>query len=441
MTPDITLPPRASPGMRLAHVVYQIILHLLLPVALAMVVWRSRREPLYRAFLHHRFGFGPVGARGAVWVFAASLGETRAVSPLISELLLAGCHVCLTHSSPAGLAEGRRLFRDDRITHRYVPLDLFWCVWLFLVRLRPTCGLVVESEFWPGQLLLARRLGIPMVQVNGNLLNRTIERDIKRFFGLRLALFQQFAAILTKTTRYRDRYLRIGVAPDRIACPGELKFDQPVPAPQVEAGLALRKLWAGNLPVFLIASSVADEEPDLLRLVARLAPGARIVWAPRSPQRFDAVAAQLSAAGHTVARRSQVLADDLSGTTGATALVGDSLGEMAFYYALADLVFVGASLVAHGGHNIVEPLSQGRPVVMGPSIFGITFPAEDAIAAGALRLAPDAEALGDLVDDLLGDPAALAAFSEQAQGFAARYTGAARRSRQCLAPLLDRAAP
>ncbi|RVV98977.1 glycosyltransferase [Mesobaculum littorinae] len=435
----LDLPPPPPLSLRLAHWAFQAAFHLALPLVLALILRRSTREPLYRRHLSHRFGGGPVAPRGAIWVFATSLGETRAVAPLVSRLLSQGHAVCLSHSSPAGLAEGRRLFPDAAVTHRYAPFDLFWAVALFLRRQRPRLGLIVEAEIWPGQILVARAMGVPMVQVNGNLVARSVARDARRAGGVRLKLLHQFRAILTKSPAYRDRYLAAGVAPERIALPGELKFDQPVPQAQRDA--AARAGWRDGRPVLMIASSVADEEPALIALAAQLLSrprSPRIVWAPRSPQRFDRLALALTAAGLQVARRSDTLAPDLSGDLpGADILLGDSLGEMTFYYALSDMVFVGATLVPHGGHTVVEPLVLGRPVLTGPSIYGITFPSEEARDAGALVQARDAEDLAARIETLLDDPAALDDMTRRARGFAARHLGAAARSADLLAPLLE----
>ncbi|SES14378.1 3-deoxy-D-manno-octulosonic-acid transferase [Tranquillimonas rosea] len=436
MSLDLTLPPPPSRRLRVAHWIYQAVLHLLLPAILAFLMWRSRREPLYRKNLHHRFGFGPVGACGSIWIHAASLGEVRAVAPLISELLRDGYSICLTSSSPAGLSEGRRLFTDEAVTHRYAPADMFWALRLFLRRLRPAAGLIVESEVWAGQLIVARAVGVPMLQVNGNLLDRTIERDSRRFGGVRLELFSQFTAILTKSETHFSRYLRVGVAPERIALTGELKFDQPMDACQRAAAQATRTRWSPERPVLLLASTVTGEEEDLVPLVRRALEVAQVVWVPRSPQRFDAVARRLSEAGLPVSRRSAALGADLSGVPTTQVLLGDSLGEMAYYYELSDLVFVGASLVDHGGHNIVEPLSLGKPVVMGPSIFGITFPAIEALEAGALTCTPDAHGLEILGLDLLKDREKLAAYSSRANDFATRHTGAAKRSASLVMELI-----
>ena len=431
--------PERPLGLRLAYLAYQGLLHLLLVPVLGLFLWRSRKEPLYRASLGQRFGRAPKIAPGAVWVFAASLGETRAVSPLVRALLDAGHRVLLTHSAPAGLSEGARLFQRDidsgRLVQAYAPLDLFWAVRLFLRGTRPAVGLVVESEIWPGMLFEAERAAVPMIQVNGNYAERSFRRDQRRWGGLRLQLFRGFRHVLTKSEAHRARYLGTGLPASRVHLVGELKFDQASDPAQAAAADRLMRDWPKARKTLLIASSVADEEDALLHLVADLlrdaplTPAPLIVWVPRSPQRFDAVAQALVQAGYRVARRSDCLDADLAGAVPAECevLVGDSLGEMNFYCQLADLVFVGASLNGHGGHNIIEPLALGRPVVMGPSIFGISFPAHEAEAAGAFESLPDAAALTRRVRAILSDEAELAHMSTCARDFNRQHLGAAQR--------------
>jgi len=435
---------RARP-LWLVYALYQIVAHLLLPVALGVFLLRSRREPLYRAHLGERLGGGAATAPGAVWVFAASLGETRAASPVIERLLSEGHTVLLTHSSPAGRVEGQRLFGTSiaagRVVQGYVPLDLFWAVRRFLRRNRPRLGLIVESETWPGLLTEARRKRIPMVQINGNLTEATVARDLGGPGAVRLWFLRLYDLVLTKSEQLRGNYLAAGVAGDRIVIVGELKFDQSRDERQITAAEALRQSLALDRPVFMIASSVEDEEPALHRLVAHLLGLPHpplILWVPRSPQRFDAVADDVAARGVRTERRSRVIDAAFSGAIprDTQVLVGDSIGEMSFYYGLSDLVFVGASLTDHGGHNIIEPLAQGRPVVMGPSIYGIRFPAEEARAAGAFESLADLDALIARTTRLLSDPAALADMAARAEAFHARHTGAADRTMTELAPYL-----
>lgn len=431
---------------RALHLAVQVLAHLALPLLMLGLALRARKEPAHLRHLSHRFGMGPVGPAGAVWVYAASLGETRAVSPLVRQLLDQGRHVILTHQSPAGLAEGARLFgQDPRVTRTYVPADLWWAVRLFIARARPSALLVVEIELWPAMLRGCVRAGVPCVMVNGNLLDQSMHPR----GGLRgllqhwlLGHYRLFDRIFTRTPAYRDRYCALGVDPSRVTVVGELKYDQAIDPAQVAAGQRLRALWPADAPVLMIASSVAGEETALTHMLKGLLarPGLqdlRVVWAPRSPQRFDALAGALAAAGLRVTRRSGMgplararFAPDTQ------ILLGDSTGEMNTWYPMADLVFVGASLTEDGGHNIMEPMALGRPVIMGPSIYGIAFAAEPATRLGAFASLPDANALEDRIAALLSDRRGLARMAAAARQFSAEQTGAASRTAAGLATLL-----
>lgn len=432
-------PPRLR--TRVFFAVWQVFAHLMLPFALLFFLARSRKEPLYRRHFYQRFGFGAVGPKGAVWVFATSLGETRAVSPLIRMMLERGHSVCLTHSSPAGLTEGLRLFDDPRITHRYVPFDFLWSTWLFLSRLRPTIGLIVEGEFWPGHLQMANWLGVPMLHINGNLHQKSLDRA-RKTRNIRMDILTRFHAILTKSEGHRQRYLAAGVEPKRILIVGELKFDQWIEPIHLEDGNRLRADWSSDRNIFLIASSVTDEEQPLIGLVRQLLAldkPPRVIWAPRSPQRFSSVVEQLEECGISTSRRSECLDEDRKGVIPADAdvLVADSIGEMNVWYQMADLVFVGGTIDDKGGHNVSEPLMLARPVVVGPSIYGISFPATDADRDGAVRILPDIESIRDNVTRLQLDKSALDAFAKDAKSFALRHVGASARTMQVIEKVIE----
>jgi len=426
---------------RALYALTQVLVHLLLPLAPLLVLPRARREPDYLRHLSHRFGFGPTGGGGAIWVFAASLGEMRAASPLIERLRAAGHDVILSYQTPAGLNAGRALFADDpAITHRYVPLDLFWAMRLFLRRARPAMLIVLEVEIWPAMLVESARAGVPLVLANGNLVQRVPGQRRGWLKRQLLQLYRLFDHIFTRTEAFAARYAEIGVPAGRISVVGELKYDQRINPADPASGKALRVRWAADGPVLMLASSVQDEEPALLAMVRRLLadnPALRVLWVPRSPQRFGAVAQALEAQGLPVLRRS-ALGPEMAGALpqDIRVMVGDSLGEMNRYYAMADLVFVGASLGKQGGHNIMEPMALGKPVVMGPSVWGIAFDAEPAARAGALESLPDATALEMRINALLADPAALSVMARRATDFARSRTGASARTMAGLATLL-----
>ncbi len=461
--PDSTLPPAGaapspngavlrqfpwSGSLRLAYWLYQVALHLGLPGLLLLLFLRARKEPLYKRNLPERFGFLRRARRpGGILVHAVSLGETRAAGRVVRSLLDSGETVILTHGSPAGLGAGRALFPDaissGQLIHGYMPADLFWAVRLFLKRQNPRLGIVVEAELWPGLMAEAARIGLPMVQINGNYTERGFRRD-KSIRGLKRGEFWKFySRIITKSTERADRYLRAGVARDRVRVVGELKFDLEIEDAQKRAAEAFRK-GLGGQPVLTIASSIADEEAELVGVIrtVRKAAGTppRIVWVPRSPQRFDPVARRLRQNGLRVARRSAILNDRLTPCAGAgewNVLVGDSIGEMDFYYTLGDIVFVGATLAPMGGHNIIEPLALERPVVTGPSLYGIAYPAREAMDAGALIARDTAGELAQLLVDLYSCPDRRAAFQARTRGFNQAHKGASDRTMQELAPYLE----
>jgi 3-deoxy-D-manno-octulosonic-acid transferase len=422
------------------YCVEQIAAHVLLPVLCIWMILRSMREPAYLVGLASRFGFGPSGRRNSIWVYAASLGETRAASPLVSRLLSEGHSIVLTHQTATGLKEGRRLFGDNpNVTVRYVPLDLFWAVWIFLFRARPRLGIVLEIEIWPAMLLESARFGLPMILANGNLLEKALEKK-KGLSRLVFGFYRLFDRIFTRDKEYLKRYVRIGVPEENIRIVGELRYDLNIPHEQLDVGQKVRTLWANSDPVLLIASSVKDEEPDLIDMVQTLLARVdrlRIVWVPRSPQRFDAVFQKLESLGIVPIRRSSLDSNFGGRIDGAArVLLGDSIGEMFIYCSMADLVFVGASLCDHGGHNIIEPMAVGRPVVMGPSIYGVAFAASHAKNMGAFRSLSTVAELTEAIESILQSKQQLDRMSKAAAEFASQRTGAAERTVADLADLL-----
>jgi len=445
---DMTAPFRPSPGLRGLYMFYQLLWHVALPFALVYFALLSRREPGYRRRLWQRLGFGRAARPGAVWVNAVSIGEMRAVTPLVRRLLDAGHDVVLTHATPDGWRGGRQFFGPEigtgQVRQAWVPLDVFWAVGLFLRRFRPRLGLMVEGEIWPGQVLTAHRLGVPLVIVNGNLSARRCAKDAGWWLGRqRQRLYTGFVLALTKSPGHVARYVASGLDPERVIEVGELKADIPVRADQVAAAAPVRAALLRDRPgVLLLASAVEAEVPDLLGVVRllrdRITQPPAVVWVPRDAQGFDTLAARLAAEGLDPCRRSQVLDDRLRPRGPLTGLMlGDSLGEMDFYYQLADVVFVGATLNDEGGHNITEPLAHERPVVTGPSLWGIAASAPPAQAAGVLRVFPDAPALAEELVRMFTDATEREGFAALTQGYHAGQGGAAARSMAALAPWLD----
>ncbi len=410
--------------------------HLGLPLVLFYLWQRGRKDPDYSAHLAERFGRYPAPLPGAVWVHAVSLGELRSAVPLIRALLDRGERIVTTLFTPAGRREAERVFAADITAGRmrvvWVPLETSWAFAGFFRAYRPRYGLVMEIEIWPRMVFAARAAGVPLLMCNAQYPSRALARDSKGW-RLRQAVMRGFAGALVKSDLQARRFASVGVR--NIAVTGELRFDQPVPPAQVAAGLAARAwIGASERRVITIASAVEGEDATYLQAIralradhaAKALPMPLFVYVPRRPERFDDVAQHLVAEGFSVLRRSVVWPSlDPMGWGPKPAcpdiFLGDSLGEMYAYLAMADQVIVGGGFTAKGAHNISEALVLGKPVLTGPQTWTIEYPFAEAEAAGVALSVPDADGLAQaLIGGFAPAPSQIAAFVQESQGGVAR---------------------
>ena len=407
---------------------WSLLWHLGLPVVLVYLWKRGRKDPLYAQHLAERFGRYRQQLPGAVWVHAVSLGEMRSAVPLVRALLDRGDRVVTTHFTPAGRREAERVFAADiaagRLTAVWVPFETSWAYAGFFRAFRPKAGLVMEIEIWPRMIFASRAAGVPLFMCNAQYPTKSMARDAR--MTLRHRLMQGYAGAFVKSDLQAQRFASVGVR--NIHVTGELRFDQPIPPHLVEAARALRPVLAGDRPVITFASAVEGEDDlylDAIATALRHPSRPFVVYVPRKPERFDEVASLLAARGLRVLRRSQALEAKLSppsfpspfgqagreGPTPPDILLGDSLGEMYFYIALSDRVVTGGGFTPHGAHNIIEPLALKRPVIVGPEIHTIEYPAVEAIAAGVCLRVETPEALTAALTDWSGPgPDAIQAF-------------------------------
>jgi 3-deoxy-D-manno-octulosonic-acid transferase len=281
---------------------------------------------------------------------------------------------------------------------------------------------VMEIEIWPRMIFASRHADVPLYMCNAQYPTKSMERDAK--LTLRHNLMQGYAGAFVKSDLQAQRFASVGVR--NIAVTGELRFDQPIPPQLVTAAETLRPMLAGGRPVITFASAVEGEDGLYLdAIAAALKHPSRpfVVYVPRKPERFDEVAGMLAARGLKAIRRSQALDAGLTvlhppgGDLGLPSdhapdiLLGDSLGEMYFYIALADRVVTGGGFTPHGAHNIIEPLALKRPVIVGPEIHTIEYPAVEAIAAGVCLRVETPQALTAALTDWPGPgPVAIETF-------------------------------
>jgi 3-deoxy-D-manno-octulosonic-acid transferase len=425
---------------RLARFGYSTLLRLAVPLYALRVLWRGRREPLYAHALGERFGFYRDGASpGALWIHAVSLGETRVAAVLLDALraLEPGLRVLLTHGTATGRAAGLALLRDGD-AQAWLPFDTPGGVRRFLRHFRPRAGVLMETEIWPNALAAARESALPMLLVNARLSERSRRRGARVNVLLRPA-FAGLAGALAQSEADAHRLREAGVA--GVSVVGNLKFDiAPDPALQ-----ALGKRWKECVerPVVLAAITREGEEALLLDAWHAVAlPRPLLVVVPRHPQRFDAVTELVGSAGFTLARRSAWAELPPAAAAAVDVWVGDSMMEMAAYYALADVALLGGSFLPLGGQNLIEAAACGCPVVMGPHTFNFADAAELSLAAGASLRAPTLPAAVAAAVAMVGS-AELATRAAASLSFAASHQGAAARSAAQLIGLLGaaRAAP
>ncbi|MBP8840404.1 MAG: 3-deoxy-D-manno-octulosonic acid transferase [Giesbergeria sp.] len=388
-----------------------------------------------------------------VWIHAVSLGETRAAAILLTALRqqLPGMRLLLTHGTATGRAEGAKLLQPGDV-QVWQPWDTRAAVARFLQRFRPSVGLLMETELWPNLVAGCRAHGVPLALVNARLSEKS-QRQAQRLAWLARPAYAALTAVWAQTEADAQRLRHMGAPVQGVF--GNLKFDVVPDA----APLAQGRAWRARSPrpVVLLASSREGEEALWLeslmpnrplsqqtRALVAIKSGVNqavkalgdVQWliVPRHPQRFEAVAQLLESAGLRVSRRSQWT----DAPAPADVWLGDSLGEMALYYGLADVALLGGSFAPLGGQNLIEAAACACPVVLGPHTFNFAEAADLACAAGAAQRVVDMAQGVAAACALAQERASLALARDTAAQFAQAHRGAAQATAAAAAQLLER---
>ncbi len=434
---------------------YNLLMLALVPLLRRRLAKRGLVESGYLVAVEERFGHYPdVVQGGFVWVHAVSLGETRAAAVLIARLRtkLPGMRLLLTHGTATGRAEGKKLLQPGDV-QVWQPWDTMGTTQRFLAHFKPRIGLLIETEIWPNLTAECQLAGVPLVLVNA----RMSEKSLKDSMNLSWLSRPAFAALTTswaQTQADAQRLAALGAPVGGVF--GNLKFDAEINTEQLELGRAWRQAF--GRPVVLFASSREGEEQALLEILASFRPLEReervdeainleastIQWliVPRHPQRFNEVAELIESHGFRVMRRSSwidgppTLEETADSTSVPTIWLGDSLGEMALYYGLADLALLGGSFEPLGGQNLIEAAACACPVVMGRHTYNFAEAAELAEAAGAAgRVAQLTEAV-KVAQALVSNPAAREAMVSAATEFSNAHRGALEKTVEAVLALL-----
>ncbi|MBV8924755.1 MAG: 3-deoxy-D-manno-octulosonic acid transferase [Bradyrhizobium sp.] len=365
-----------------------------------------------------------------VWIHGASVGEVLAAAALIARLRAFDVRILLTSGTVTSAAIVAKRFPPD-IIHQYVPYDSPRYVARFLDHWQPSLALFIESDLWPNLILCSAARRLPMVLINGRMSQRSFPRW-RRVHGTISALLEKFDICLAQSATDAERFSALGCR--NVITTGNLKLDVPAPPADPDKLERLLSLTRGR-PIIVAASTHPGEEEILIethRTLAGFFPGLLTVMVPRHPDRGPPIWRLVDAAGLQASLRSR---DEMP--TAATAVyVADTMGELGLFYRLAGAVFMGGSLVPHGGQNPIEAIKLGASIVHGPHVFNFADVYEALDCAGGARKAPNEEALVKQLGRLLADPEARAATAAASHRIVDELGGALERTLAALEPYL-----
>lgn len=404
------------------RVLYNFLLILLLPVFLAVVAVRAKRQTGSTGSASERLGFVmPTPPGKVLWVHASSVGEMQAAVPLVKALAAeySDAHLVVSSFTASGMQRARAAF-GETVQVCPLPFDLPHFNNRFLERIRPHALLVMETELWPNLFRQAAERDIPVLLVSARMTERSL-RNYRRFRGLVGEALRAVRYVGAQTERDGERFRSFGVPDEFVHVVGNLKFDIPESAELREQGHALRGLLFGGAPVLVAASTRVGEDEAVLAAFERVRerqPDVRLLIAPRHPERGSTICSLARDAGFEVAQRSIETAPGP-----VDVYVIDTIGELNAFYAAADACFVGGSLVPVGGHNLLEPASLGIPIVTGPYHHSAPDIYREMRDSEAIIRARDADELGQAWGRLLDDPALRDELGQAAQRIVERNRG------------------
>ena len=409
-------------------------------------LYRMIRHGRYRDGIAERFGAAPIryGLQPVIWLHGVSLGEVNALASVVRELhkQLPDYRLVISTSTDTGMAGARRLFAPAHTVFRW-PLDFSLVVRRALNRVRPGLVVLMEGDVWPNFLAACNRRKIPVVVVNGRMSPDKGYPGYRKLGPLAGRLFNRLTAIGVQNEAYAECFRKLGAQSEKVRVTGMMKFDTVEVADKLpgqdELACALGIDGADRLIV--AGGTGPGEEKMLLEVFARLQaggkhPAARLAIVPRKPERFNEVARLIEGSGSPLIRRSAEPDGSAAGGPKNAIILGDTMGELRKFYALASCVFVGRSLVPMGGSDMIEAAALGKPTAFGPHTFN--FPQADDLAENGCARVASSDELADRLDQWLTDPAAADRAGRDAQQHVLGCQGATRRNVEMICEVLAR---
>jgi len=437
----------------LMYLIYSLLLAVGFLILLPRFLYDAFRHGKYVAGFRERLGtLSPVTGQPLIWIHCVSVGETQAARPLVLELKKQLPNYCIAISTTTltGQNLAREIFKNDAEKIFYFPFDWRWTVRRTLQALRPEAVLIMETELWPGFLRECERQHIPVVVLNGRLSERSFRR-YRLFRGFMSRVLRGVSLAIMQTEPDAARLRLLGIATEKVKVSGSLKFDAGTLPLNDELTVALgaRFNFNSDSPLILAASTHAPEERIVIeavkQVIAQTVPTARLLIAPRHPERFGEVAALIEASGSSWARRS---ASQQATDGTAKVVLLDTIGELQSVYPLATIVFVGGSIAKTGGHNILEPAAVGACILTGAHTYNFREIVEAFVRAEAivqLPAMPDSDTaleLEKLFAKFLTEPDKQRLIGERAKQLVNQNRGATELTMELLKDLLaNRVAP
>ena len=408
--------------------IYSALYYIATPVLLLRMLLRSRHNKEYRRRLNERFGiFDAPPQSGGIHFHLVSVGETMAALDIVKHYLehSPDTPIYITSTTPTGSAEVRKNL-GDRVFNIYLPFDLPDAMVRFYKKLRPRVSIMMETELWPNMLWAAEKVGCKAVVMNARLSQRSaISYD--RVGKITQFMMNKLVAIAAQNDESAERFVGLGFPSDNIITTGNVKYDV-VPAQDIHAKAnVVRQALGEQRPVWLAGSTHIGEDEIIFaahKIIKESYPDALLMVAPRHPERFDNVAALAVDLEFNTVRRS--LAEPVEPST--DVYICDSLGELQMLYGAADVCFIGGSLINVGGHNPIEAIVMGCPVISGPKVFNFDAVYRSLDDSKAVIFAPEARDIADHVVQLLGSQDESKSLADRALNEVKKHQGARART-------------
>ena len=386
------------------QIIYTLLLYLIQPFVWLKLLWRSRKAPAYRQRWLERYGFckNKVKPNG-ILVHAVSVGETIAAIPLIKALQqkYPQLPITVTTMTPTGSERVKSLLKDS-VSHVYLPYDLPGAIKRFLKTTKPKIIIIMETELWPNLISQCYKQKIPLIIANARLSERSAARYGKLGKAVK-QIFSKISMVAAQNQHDGERFVSLGLPTDHLAITGSIKFDINLSNEQRQKINQLKQQWQLNRPVLIAASTHSGEDEIILTAFKKLLlkhANLLLILVPRHPERFKTVEKLISDSGFNYLKRST----NQIPTEQTQIVLGDTMGELVELYAMADIAFVGGSLVKQGGHNPLEPALHHIAIITGEYFFNFQVICEQLIEAqGMIVCTNSADDLYSSIDCLLND--------------------------------------